>query len=1053
MNRYSVKIKGTEFTDFTDFTDYAIYPLKWANLLDERLDEATLTLKFVPKSKQNGVFRPLSVVKLTITNSPDTYQTEKQPEVAGVRQAISEKRLIQFTNKRFIVAKDTVYNNPIGGNFDTHELYIIEETKFLEAFICDTLTFRNALLNRFGQSYTATVILETETSIDNVFQSCISNGSLNFYQNPNQAENFVVKSMNEVGAPVVQKIRARGGAWADAQVWQGKFAMAEQTPVSQIDFQNGDQSTTTNDISKQITATLAPSAVLTYRINICAGFEGGIPALIQTGTFFYYLNGVTNRKPLKKWTITDVVTRCCELAEPLFGTETPRFSMDGVTYNANTGEVNAYTANTQAAKYDNVIAPEFSMTKSTLREQLQQVGGHIHAEPRLDNGKIYFDEYGGTEMSRISQKQFIGDTQTQSVDDYCTELDSTADNLVNRLNYAQGVVIEPYTDGAKSVRTEQTNIRIDESSGLIETVLPISDIEKLECAAPTNAAGTTYSTFRDITSFVYEDDDYNNLSSYDVNVNGSKAYALYWTRNSKNIKGVFFKNENAINDVFSNYAIYNIMLACGVKMNTGTDKASNYPKIKFRISYIPTYTARVRTNKPLVISGSKPRTLAYNQGANSVETQYYGENLKGVVARLGNVERTLTYKLTWLTDIPKAGQLFDEHNYISAVSVEMYPTYFKVTIGLSRDFNRLSEYIGISSEYRQYQVSERAVYNRESVVQEYAMITYKEVKSDSIIDSLLFSPKKLEKLFLPSVDSNGASLDLLTCAGVVSRYHGGSVTLNLPLVSSSFGNTVSFRFAFADNYSAGQKSSKVVKGDITTYYAEYVPYTDYYGRFKKLDFWLQTKPVEVSGEAPRANPFDLPETDEKQFNSAIQTNSRAWRYRKDNAEIPAINYQLSFVTDDDTIIIGSEIARNYSLVNASPIKTFELYFFNKRLPLFAEQLDVSGATKYTAGTLKLKTFYSDRVIGDVTVIDYPCLLFVDANGNEISITGQSCEAWAIVTGSDEVDEVVTDENGNTTTQTVQNGHKLILGQNSHHSGETGDTFKLPRFVVKHKIYS
>ena len=103
----------------------------------------------------------------------------------------------------------------------------------------------------------------------------------------------------------------------------------------------------------------------------------------------------------------------------------------------------------------------------------------------------------------------------------------------------------------------------------------------------------------------------------------------------------------------------------------------------------------------------------------------------------------------------------------------MYATYFKVTIGLSRDFNRLSEYIGISSEYRQYQVSERAVYNRESVVQEYAMITYKkDAKSDSILDSLLFSPKKLEKLFSPSANS----ADLLTCAGVVSRYHGGSVT-------------------------------------------------------------------------------------------------------------------------------------------------------------------------------------------------------------------------------------------------------------------------------------
>lgn len=1042
MNQYSVVINGTEFTD------YAIYPLKWANLLDERLDEATLTLKFVPKSTQDGVFRPLSLVKLTIANSPDTYQTALQPATDGVTQELSDNRLTQMTDKRFIVAKDTVYNNPIGGSFDTHELYIIEETKFLEAFICDSLTFRNALLNRFG-GHNPARIEDFEESTGNetgFFGKCLNNGSLYVYANPNYWKNFTVKSITEVGDPVVNQIKSSYPQATSVEVVStGQYSTAEYT--SRIVIKNGNAAEQTiTDLTQTVTIDLATECTLTYFINIDAEIPGSTPVR-PWGKFTFVLNGVANRSTLKKWTITDVVTRCCELAEPLFGTETPRFSMDGVTYNA-TGEVNAYTANSQAAKYDKVIAPEFSMTKSTLREQLQQVGGHIHAEPRLDNGKIYFDEYGGTEMSRISKTQYIGDTQTQSVDDYCTELDSTADNLVNRLNYAQGVVIEPFTNGAKSLRTEQTNIRIDESTGIIETVLPIADIEKLECAAPTNATGDVYSDFQDITSFVYEESDYNNFSSYDADVNGSKAYAIYWTRNSKNIKGLFFKNENALSPVFSQYAIYNIMRACGVKMNKGSDKASNYPKIKFRISYIPTYTARVRTNKSLVISGSKPRTLAYNQGANSVETQYYGENLKGVVARLGNVERTLTYKLTWLTDIPKAGQLFDEHNYISAVSVEMYPTYFKVTIGLSRDFNRLSEYIGISSEYRQYQVSERAVYNRESVVQEYAMITYDaNAKSDSL-DSLLFSPEKLEKLFSPSANS----ADLLTCAGVVSRYHGGSVTLNLPLVSSSFGNTVSFRFAFADNYSAGQKSSKVVKGDITTYYAEYVPYTDYYGRFKKLDFWLQTKPVEVSGEAPRVNPFDLPETDEKNFNSAIQTNSRPWRYRKDSAEIPAINYQLSFVTDDDTIIIGSEIARNYSLVNASPITSFELYFFNKRLPLFAEQLDVSGATKYS-DTLKLKTFYIERVVGNLTVDDYPWLLFVDTNENEIDLSGYAGEAWAIVTGSDEVEEVVTDENGNTTTQTVQNGHKLILGQNKHHSGETGDVFKLPRFVVKHKIYN
>lgn len=1025
MNKYSVTINGI------DFTNYAVYPLKWGNLLDERLDEAYVTLKFVPKSLQDGAFRPLSLVRLRIDCFPWTYQDEEQPAADGVTQLLMPllHRLRQWTNKRFLVARDTVYNNPIGGNFDTHELYIIEETKFLEAFICDTLTFRNALLNRFGQSYQAVYVDDYQNiaPYDRRSQPVPTTPSTGL-QNPIYASSaFVAPSINTAAASLLTYLQQN-----NTNVYKVEVVPLVNEPSgvpvdeyeTKLTVANGDETSSTTTFSSTITIdNPAPLITVSYVIGILLTLNDGTTRY-YVYQFHYNLNSVTNRKPLKKWTVTDVVTRCCELAEPLLSTDTPRFAMDGVTYDATTGDINAYAANSQAAKYDKVIAPEFSMTKSTLREQLQQVGGFIHAEPRLVDGKIYFDKYGGTELSRISQKQFISDTQTQSIDEFCTELDSTADNLVNRLNYAQGVVIEPYADGARSVRTEQTNIRIDETNGIVETALPISDVVKLECAVPTNEAGDTYSDWRDITSFIYEDSDYNNLSSYDVNVNGSKAYALYWERNARNIKGLFFKNENAINAVFSNYAIYNIMLACGVKMNTGTNKASNYPRIKFRISYIPTYTARVRTNKSLVIDG-KPRTLAYNQGANSVETQYYGENLKGVVARLGNVERTLTYKLTWLTDIPKAGQLFDEHNYISAVSVEMYATYFKVTIGLSRDFNRLSEYIGISSEYRQYQVSETAVYNRESVLEEYAVITTDASKtSDST--RMYRGISYLAETFVPTDKSINK---LLTYALVKTTDKSKNATLAqvlLPLIASSFGNTISFRFAFKDNYSAGQKSVKTIKDGNTVYYAEYVPYTDYYGKFYYLNFKLSTTGT--------FDAFDIPEAN---YNAVVPApiGGTDIRYRKDNAEIPAVNYQLSFVTDDDTIIIGSALARSSVLINnitqipAAP----HIYGFTKRLPLFDEQIDITNAIDL--GVLELNE-------GDGI---YDTAISFNAKS-----TAQAIEAWAIITPSNTQSDEVSDENGNVITQTVQNGYRLILGQNKHY--DAGASITLPRIIFKRKIY-
>lgn len=113
--------------------------------------------------------------------------------------------------------------------------------------------------------------------------------------------------------------------------------------------------------------------IVQYDIEFEVPPQGSLNKSIQ-----YEINGVKNRYPLKKWTITDVVQRTLDLIEP---------HLDGYP--------NRFTFNEeQAEEYKNVIAPEFAFTKENLRERLQQIGGFIHAEPRLRNGVIYFDKYG-----------------------------------------------------------------------------------------------------------------------------------------------------------------------------------------------------------------------------------------------------------------------------------------------------------------------------------------------------------------------------------------------------------------------------------------------------------------------------------------------------------------------------------------------------------------------------------------------------------------------------------------------------------------------------------
>ena len=117
QNRYIVTIDGV------DYTRYVPMPIKWASLLDERLDEGRMSLKNVPVD----LFLPLSKVNIHLVDLE-----------------------YKITDLTFLVAADEATEVPVGSGRYNHELSLIEETKELEGVLCESLTFTNAL----GRSYT-----------------------------------------------------------------------------------------------------------------------------------------------------------------------------------------------------------------------------------------------------------------------------------------------------------------------------------------------------------------------------------------------------------------------------------------------------------------------------------------------------------------------------------------------------------------------------------------------------------------------------------------------------------------------------------------------------------------------------------------------------------------------------------------------------------------------------------------------------------------------------------------------------------------------------------
>lgn len=857
----------------------------------------------------------------------------------------------------------------------------------------------------------------------------------------------------------------------------------------------------------------------------------------------YTFSTLTNRLPLAPYTITDCITRCLELAEPLQKGEIPRFRFEGVTYNASTGERNStYTAGSQAERYDKVLAPPFTMTQCTLREQLKVIGGFIHAEPRLTDGVITFEPFCGNELAEVTltdgtktplnQYPYAIRKKSQSINEYCTSVDTRAENLVNSIDKRKGSIIDPDGENYRSIRSETINIRISDTNGEVQTAYPIYEIEKVMCGIakrnPQNASDYWVLAPVDITDYVVEETAYrSNLSSYSGAYPYSKAYAIYYSQGSPNIKGLFFKAEDFLNNAFDNYAIVNILAQATGKQVTDINKS--YPLYSFQVTYKPIYNARFVHSKPYIDPDENERTLFYNQSENLIETSYYGENVKGAVARLGNAEQSLTYYFKDINNIPKAGQLFDDDNYISAVMVQVMPSYLKCTVTLSKDFNRLSEYIGVKSLKYLYEVNERAAYDRTILLKEYIVIGNRETYPQQTLhlpiscefigihdtingveywigegigyvdrghvvsivrkntneqgymcsysgDNTIFAkvyvpytePQPTYQLAIAEVnyitytDSNsligykfmndtlkaliGRKANPVT--GVIAQAktknnNAVGKKIALPVIASAFGNVMSFSWAYKDNYSAGEQSAYVSINKIEGYWAQDVPYKDYFGRFDYYEFSLTPGVEYETSEKKVYQPaLDFPEVKGKtKATYVLGTNATyhdlQYLVDADSREIINFNLQVEFRSNRPDLIIGSALANSNPFVNVKDnVINTKYYFFTERLNKFIQHAENQpGIDLSTAATARV--LVGNGQISPLIVPTPPA--------------GKQWRSWAIITDQTEETMTVEDSDGNVKTITKTVGGDVVLAGNWSDATKYNTEDMKIYFIGKHKL--
>lgn len=628
--------------------------------------------------------------------------------------------------------------------------------------------------------------------------------------------------------------------------------------------------------------------------------------------------------------------------------------------------------------FSQITAPEYCFTRSTLYEVLMEIGGtkEVNAVPRLLWNEetnafdtITFIKQGDSqdEYTLPATVQLTGEEVDQASEEYCEEFDSYAENMVNTLDATRGSIVEPSANGDTYYfyATTSEELTITDNTSIIGTSRPIYRVIKLIANYNRKSA--------DITPYLFEAAEYDNLSSYTGAYPYAKEWALRYAQGDNKITGLCLKAEQ-VTDIGQNIAqmaIYKILWRTGVITDGSKPGICN---IGFNITYISINTGRVKQRKPY-LDWKGSGTQFYNQGGNVVEMDYYGNHLKNRLARIGNPIKRYTFRLQGQVRPPKIGQVFyDEEDgellYISQVDEERGLTYTLITMWLTRNVNRLYGYTAINSRKRQYAIDERMSVDRHINISENIYI------GDSVEESDTSFTSTGIRTFMS--EFNGSSYTEPVGQAISRGMNGtefvGENNTAHPVTCAAFGNSIYFGFRYADNYSAGNQSVDLASAKRMV---RAVPYGDDNGMFDYLNVVLQTGGVVAKYDYPEHQAVIGDPAESIIIFNSYSPHGRIPVY-KDSRDIIHVEVQEHFIATRRSIIIGSELAFCNRLIRGTS-GTFGVAFLPYRLNEQRETLTIENSNK--AGTM---------ASADVTISGRKAAIRAYTN-----TTGAAAKSWAI----------------------------------------------------------
>ena len=465
-----------------------------------------------------------------------------------------------------------------------------------------------------------------------------------------------------------------------------------------------------------------------------------------------------------------------------------------------------------------IPAPQFRFSNQNLLQVLIEIFRYFNAFPRVKtfSGSVpvitadYLNDYGTV----IDVSNFINKAQANNAEYYVNKLDIQLENGI-----PDELEVFPLEPNVAILTSESLVVSTNEL--VLKTPKPIYAIKKIIMINRyfTQTNPDILNTHReiDITSLLYEEQAFKLLPTNSVG-NPSKFGSLVYRQGSNTISGFGLTfpqflglfNTSAFEDrIFDNpnwdditYTLPNLTTTVLQNFTGGVDGLGVEllnGVFGFRVYYYPYISQRVNVVKQVPNTGND-YTITSNQSGKSLDINRGLTNAQGVIDRLGNGEVMLEKSVSNFNDRFKVGQRISTGETIVSVETTINDDFYLSKAMLSKNFNRLSQFVGVDREFRQYEIPLEDQQHRNMLLNEYVLFSFTSVpNNNSSINSVWKS--SFSNMFSSNVGSNlyigGAAVTTSLSPTFNTSTNIGNFLLSFS--RSYYKNSNIFHFNFLDN--------------------------------------------------------------------------------------------------------------------------------------------------------------------------------------------------------------------------------------------------------------